>query len=98
LPVLGVVGFYDRYWGERFSTSLGYSLTKIDNVALQTASEFHKGQYGLINLLYYPTKNVMMGTEFQWGRRNNFKDGFSFDDYRVQFGARYNFDYKWGAK
>ncbi len=98
LPVLGVVGFYDRYWSDRWSTSLGYSLEKIDNVALQTPSEFHKGQYGLINLLFYPTKNVMMGSEFQWGRRDNFKDGLSFDDYRVQFGFRYNFDYKWGAK
>jgi hypothetical protein len=98
LPVLGVVGFYDRYWGERFSTAVGYSLVKIDNVALQVPSEFHKGQYGLINLLYYPTKNAMMGAEFQWGQRNNFKDGFSFDDYRIQLGFRYNFDYKWGAK
>lgn len=97
LPVLGVVGFYDRYWNERWSTSLGYSLLKIDNVALQNASEFHKGQYGLINLLYYPTKNVTMGGEFQWGRRNNFSDGFSFDDYRMQFGFKYNFDYKLGG-
>jgi hypothetical protein len=66
-------------------------------VALQTPSEFHKGQYSLFNLLYYPAKNVMMGSEFQWGRRNNFKDGFSFDDYRIQFGFRYNFDYKFGG-
>jgi hypothetical protein len=97
LPVLGVVGFYDRYWSERWSSSLGYSLIRIDNVALQNASEFHKGQYGLINLLFYPTKNVMMGGEFQWGRRNNFADGFSFDDYRIQFGFRYNWDYKLGG-
>jgi hypothetical protein len=98
LPVLGVVGFYDRYWSERWSSSLGYSLAKIDNVILQNANEFHKGQYGLINLLFYPAKNVMVGSEFQWGRRDNFKDGFSFDDYRVQFGFRYNFDFKVGAK
>jgi len=98
LPVLGVVGFYDRYWSDRWSTSVGYSLVKIDNVALQTPSEFHKGQYGLANLLFYPTKNVMMGGEFQWGRRDNFRDGFSFDDYRIQLGFRYNWDYKVGGK
>ena len=97
LPVLGIVVFYDRYWSDRWSTSLGYSLARVDNVALQTPSEFHKGQYGLINLLYYPTKNVMMGSEFQWGRRDNFRDGFSFDDYRIQLGFRYNFDYKFGG-
>jgi len=97
LPVLGVVGFYDRYWGERWSTSLGYSLIRIDNAALQTASEFRKGQNGLFNLRVYPAKNVMMGGEFQWGRRDNFHDGFSFDDYRIQFGFRYNWDYKLGG-
>jgi hypothetical protein len=97
LPVLGVVGFYDRYWSDRWSSSVGYSLVRIDNVALQNASEFHKGQYGLFNLLFYPAKNVMMGGEFQWGRRDNFRDGFSFDDYRIQFGFKYNFDYKLGG-
>lgn len=97
LPVLGIVAFYDRYWSERWSTSVGYSLVNIDNVVLQNPNDFHRGQYGLANLLYYPAKNVMMGGEFQWGRRSNFLDGFVFDDYRIQFGFKYNFDYKLGG-
>jgi hypothetical protein len=97
LPVFGMVAFYDRYWSERWSSSAGYSMLKIDNVPLQNASEFRRGQYGLVNLLHYPAKNVMIGGEFQWGRRNNFKDGFEFNDYRIQLGARYNFDYKLGG-
>jgi len=43
--------------------------------------------------MYYPVKNVMFGSEFQWGRRHNFRDPFTYDDYRVQFGARYNFSW-----
>jgi len=35
---------------------------------------------------------VMAGLEFQWGRRENFRDGFSVDDYRIQF----SFKYDWG--
>jgi hypothetical protein len=50
-----------------------------------------------VNLLHYPAKNVMIGGEFQWGRRDNFNDGFTFNDYRIQLGARYNFDYKLGG-
>jgi hypothetical protein len=96
LPVTAYLAFYDKYWGEKWSTSLGYSYLKIDNTVLQTPSSFHKGQYGLINLLHYPVKNVMFGGEFQWGRRDNFADGFQVDDYRIQFGFRYNFDYKIG--
>lgn len=97
LPVLGVVAFYDRYWSERWSSTIGYSMLKIDNAHLQEATAFHRGQYGLTNLLFYPTKNVMMGGEFQWGRRDNFADNFTFDDYRIQFGFKYNFDYKLGG-
>ena len=38
-----------------------------------------------------PVKNVTIGGEFQWGRRNNFLDGFHADDFRIQFGFKYNF-------
>ena len=97
LPVLGLVAFYDRYWNERWSSSIGYSMLRIDNTTLQTPDAFHRGQYGLVNLLHYPAKNVMIGGEFQWGQRENFKDGFVFNDYRVQLGFRYNFDYNLGG-
>lgn len=97
LPVFGMVAFYDRSWSDRWSSSVGYSMLNIENAALQLPAEFHRGQYGLVNLLHYPAKNVMIGGEFQWGRRANFSDGFIFDDYRIQFSARYNFDHKLGG-
>ena len=97
LPVLGLVTFYDRYWSEKWSTSVGWSMVNINNVPLQLPSTFRRGHYGLVNLLYYPVKNVMMGGEFQWGRRDNFTDGWIYDDYRVQFSFRYNFDITLGG-
>jgi hypothetical protein len=63
----------------------------IDNTILQSASSFHRGQYALADLLHYPTNNVMVGGEFQWGRRRNFGDGFRVNDYRLQFSFRFNF-------
>ena len=92
LPVLGIVGFYDFNWNEKFSTAFGYSQVHITNSNGQAANAFKTGQYALANLLYYPVKNVMAGLEFQWGHRENFLDGFSVPDYRLQFSARYNFD------
>jgi hypothetical protein len=97
LPVLGVVAFYDRYWNDMWSTSIGYSLVNIENASLQADDSFHRGQYALVNLLFYPAKEVMIGAEFQWARRENLRDGFTFDDYRVQLGFRYNFEYKLGV-
>ncbi len=33
----------------------------------------------------------MTGLEFQYGQRQNNKDGWKVDDFRIQFGARFNF-------
>jgi DcaP outer membrane protein len=98
LGVQGVVAFYDRTWNDKWTTSVGYSREDIDNSAAQAPSAFKDGGYGLFNLLYSPVKNVMAGAEFQWGRRENFSDGFSSNDYRIQFSFRYNFSYKVGGQ
>jgi hypothetical protein len=97
LPVLGIVGFYDFNWNDSFSTCFGYSRVDIDTSKGQAPDAFKHGQYALANLLYYPIKNVMTGLEFQWGRRENNTDGFKVDDYRIQFSARFNFDFHLGG-
>jgi hypothetical protein len=98
LPVLGVVAFIDLFWHERWSTSAGYSLVRIWNSDAQTANAFHMGQYALANLLFNPTPDSMIGVEVQWGRRNNFADGFDVNDFKLQFSFRYNFAYTLGGK
>jgi len=91
LPMWSMVAFLDHNWNKRFSTAIGYSLLDIDNSSGQTANAFRRGHYGLGNLLFYPTESTMVGGEFQWGRRENFLDGFKSDDFRIQFSFKYNF-------
>jgi hypothetical protein len=91
LPLVGIVAFLDHNWSSRWSTAAGYSMLDIDNSNGQSADAFSEGHYALVNLLHNPVKNVMMGGEFQWGKRQNFNDGFSSDDYRIQFSFKYNF-------
>jgi hypothetical protein len=90
LPVLGVVSFLDHNWNDQFSSSVGYSLINIDNSNAQNPPDFHQGHYALANLLYHPIKRVTMGSEFQFGRRVNFSNGYSYNDYRMQFSFRYD--------
>jgi hypothetical protein len=97
IPVVGVVAFYDITWNERWSSSVGYSMVDIDNTNGQSGTAFKRGQYGLANLLYYPVKNVMVGGEVQWGDREN-KNGFTSEDVRIQFSARYNFSTTFGGQ
>jgi DcaP outer membrane protein len=94
LPMWSLVAFLDHNWSKRFSTAAGYSLLSIDNSNGQEPNAFHRGHYALANLLYYPYENVMVGGELQWGRRENFLDGFKSDDFRIQFSFRYNFSKK----
>jgi hypothetical protein len=96
--MIGIVAFYDFYWNEKFSTAVGYSRLDIDNSDGQLPDAFKNGQYGLVNILYYPVKNVMAGFEYQWGRRENNSDDFHSDDHRIQFSARYNFSFGLGGK
>jgi hypothetical protein len=98
LPVKGLVAFYDHTWNERFTSSAGYSRVDINNSDGQAPNAFKDGQYALFNLLYTPVKDVMLGGEFQWGKRENFSDGFSVDDFRFQFSAKFNFGYHLGGQ
>ena len=95
LPMWSMVAFLDHNWNKKFSTAAGYSFMDVDNSNGQAPDAYHRGHYGLANLLYYPWENVMMGGEFEWGRRENFLDGFKADDFRIQFSFKYNFSKKW---
>jgi hypothetical protein len=98
LPILGVVAFLDLNWSSKWTSTVGYSLVDIDNSDGQAPNAFKKGQYALANILYYPTPNVFLGPEIQWGKRENYRDGFTSDDVRIQFSAKYNFKLSLGGK
>jgi len=97
LPVLGILAFYDFSWNDRFASSFGYSRIDIDNSSGQTDDAFKNGQYAIANVQYTPVKNVMAGLELQWGRRENFRDGFGVSDFRIQFASKFSFDFHLGG-
>jgi hypothetical protein len=91
LPVFGLVLYFDHTWNKMLSTAIGYSRVDITNSSGQAPNAFRDGQYASVNLLATPAKNIMLGGELQWARRDNFSDGFSADDFKIQFGFKYNF-------
>jgi hypothetical protein len=97
LPILGLVAFLDHSWSSEFSTTVGYSWQENDNTDAQAPDAFRTGHYALGNIMYYPVPNVMVGGELQWGRRENFSDGFSSDGFKLQFSFKYNFSWKLGG-
>ena len=93
VPLFGLMAYYDHYWNDQFSTSLGYSQTKVSNLNFQTGDTFNRGQYASANLLYTPIPNLLLGAEFLWGQRKD-KSGATGDDSRLQFTAKYSFSSK----
>ena len=91
LPVWGATAFVDVNWSKLFSSSFGYSVTTIKNSDLQSQNAYKQGQYGLVNLLYYPVDNVMAGVEYNYGRRDNYGGSFHSTTSEVRFAFKYNF-------
>ncbi|HET6566192.1 MAG TPA: hypothetical protein VFG52_12325, partial [Xanthomonadales bacterium] len=97
IPMWGVVAFLDLNWSDTWTSTIGYSILDTDPTDGQSSDSFEKGQYALANILYHPLPAVFYGLELQWGERNNFSDGFSSDDVRLQFSAKYNFSKTFGS-
>lgn len=91
LPLLGITAFIDHSWNEKFSTAIGYSMIDITNSNAQSPSAFKKANYAVANLMYYPVKNAMCGVEYQYGDRENYKDGWNTSISKIQFSFKYNF-------
>jgi hypothetical protein len=94
LPALGFFSFAELEWTPKLKTSIGYSMITIKNADLQSPDAFRRGQYGLFNLRYYPIDDVMFGIEYQYGKRDNFSDGFSSTGNKIQLAFRFNFSHK----
>lgn len=87
---VGWLLYYDHYWNEKWSSSIGYSEHKQDTTSGQLFNAFEKGSYASLNLLYMPVANVTTGAELLWGQREN-KDGKTGEDSRVQFSSKFAF-------
>jgi hypothetical protein len=96
IPIFGLVAFLDLNWSEKWTSTIGYSLQDNDLTNGQADSSFKKGQYALTNLLWHPVPNFFIGPELQWAKRDNFRDGFTSDDFRIQVSAKWNFSKSFG--
>ena len=97
LPITGIVAFLDHTWNSQLTSSIGYSRQDNTNSDAQSPSAFRDGQYVLGNVLYTPVPNAMVGGEIQWGRRENFSDGFHSDGVKLHIAFKYNFSWKLGG-
>jgi hypothetical protein len=97
VPVYGLMAYYDHYWNDHLSSSIGYSQTRVDNLNFQAPDAFRLGQYASANLLWNPDPRLLIGGEFLWGERKD-KNGAIGNDTRLQLTVKYSFnssDFQW---
>jgi len=87
--VAGMVA-YQHWWNAKWASTFGYSIVNVDNRSGESGSDYHRGQYAVANLRYYPTERVMIGGEVLYGIRED-KDGSTGDDFRFQFSVQFRF-------
>ena len=90
VPSLGWYVYYDHYWWDKVSTSIGASTHHQFNSGGQADNAFRQGSYASANVVWYVAKNVMTGGEFLWGKLEH-KDGAQGFDRRIQLTAQYKF-------
>lgn len=90
VPIVGWLLFYDRWWSDAWSSSIGWSSADMENTDGQRDEALDKLNYGLVNLLHYPADNIMVGAELLYGELD-LNDGADGTDTRVQFSFKFNF-------
>ena len=90
VPLLEWLVYYDHWWSDTLSSSVGYSRNFQSNTSGQATTAQRTGDYTSVNLLWYPVRNVMTGVELIWAEREN-SNGASANDTRVQFSGQYKF-------
>ena len=97
-PLVGVTAFYDLWWSERWSSTVGFSWLELDTPTDEAApSNLAESTYALVNLQYHPAENLMFGGEIQYGERKNESDGWTYYLWRFQFSAKYSFSLPLGS-
>lgn len=91
VPVLAVTAYYDRYWSQQWSSSIGFSLNQADTRNQQANQEFDSGRYASVNLLYTPYPELLIGSELLYGRHEDV-GGRTGEDYRLQFTLKHKFN------
>ncbi len=94
VPLLGLVAYYEHAWSDRFTSSAGWSMTRMWPTDGQGPAAFQLGQYASANLLYRPFPVVLAGVEFLYGERRDLGGAIG-TDYRIQVSARVDYAHTW---
>ena len=85
---------YLHHWNDKWRSSANYSFLNAENPMDITKANANKSAWsGSANIIYQPDKNLLFGIETMYAYRG-LEDGSGDGFYRLQFSAKYSFNYK----
>ncbi|NRB72597.1 MAG: hypothetical protein HRU51_11850 [Xanthomonadales bacterium] len=96
LESIGYMLYYDHWWDDQWSSSIGISQNDNKLTNLQLTDQADKITYASTNLFYRPTDQLLVGIEALYGKLEQ-ANGASGSDFRLQFTTRYSFDHRFSA-
>lgn len=93
----GYMLYYDHYWTDEWSSSIGLSQNFNDLTNLQLTNQPETVTYMSTNLFFTPSPQFVTGIEALYGELET-ADGSSGSDFRIQFTTRYNFSHLFGTR
>ncbi|MCA8979110.1 MAG: porin [Planctomycetes bacterium] len=90
VPLTAMSAYYDHYWNDTWSTSVGYSFNDIDSRSGQLDSAFSKGEYATGNIMHVPNEHISYSFETYWAERTD-KNGATGDSFRFQVSIKWDF-------
>jgi hypothetical protein len=92
LRAFGGLFTYERWWADRWGSTIVLATTNVDNSDGQTDDAYHRTEYFSANILYRPIERGLIGAEILYGSRKN-KDDQEATALRVLTTLKYTFDY-----
>ena len=83
-------GGIQHFWTDKFRSNLTYGHVSVDNPALVPGDALDSTTYASANFIWNPYKQLTLGVEYLWGRRENV-DGASGTSNRFLFSSRFDF-------
>jgi len=90
IGIFGVYGGIQHFWSDLYRSNLVFGHVDSDNPAFLSGDTFDNTSYAAVDFIWSPYKEVTVGVEYLWGRREN-KDGASGRANRLLLSSRVNF-------
>ena len=99
LPVLGLVAFLDHTWNAKWTSTVGYSLRRTSPTATaRPPTPSRRASTRSRTSCTTRPRTSSSAPRSSGATRDNFSDGFTSNDFRIQFSVKYNFKYQLGGK